>query len=136
MEAKTVKMKVTDIRTAQMGLSEVIREKKLFPGEVNLAIARNNISLENQMKCHRESLKTLIERLTLKDEEGRPVVKNNKYKFATEEDENKFLQEASELENVELEFEVMKVNYDAVNDGKHEEPTAYDLVALEFMLEY
>lgn len=135
MEKKTVKMKVSDIRVAQAGLNEVIREKKLFPAEVNLAIARNSITLENQMKYHRESVKTLVERFALKDEEGNPVVKNNEYKFETKEDEKAFIQEVSELDKVEMEFEVTKVKYEVLNDGKHDEPTAYDLVALDFMLE-
>lgn len=136
MKTTKVKMKVADIKRAYAGLSEVIQEKKLFTGEVNLAIARNNISLENQMKCYRESVSAAVNRFVLKDEEGNPVVKNDKYTFLTKEDENAYLQEMAELEKAEMEVEIMKVKYDLLNDVKHDEPTAYDLVTLDFMLEY
>lgn len=136
MKTVAVKMKVADIKRAYAGLSEVIQEKKLFTGEVNLAVARNNISLENHMKCYRESVSAVVNRFVLKDEAGNLVVKNDKYTFLTKEDENAYLQEMAELEKAEMEVEIMKVKYDLLSDEKHDEPTAYDLVALDFMLEY
>lgn len=126
---------MSDIRIEYARLGEVLREKKLFAGEVNIAIAKNNMSLETQIKHFEKGVKDLAERFVAKDVNGNPVIKNNKYTFETMEDENCYLKGVEELENTELELEIQMVKYDVLNDGKHDEPTACDLVALNFMLE-
>lgn len=135
MEKRTEKMKMADVRLNYTRLGEVLREKKLFNGEVNMAIAKNNMALESHMKCFEENIKMLVERFALKDENGNPMVKGNKYIFGSKEDEDNYLRAAGELEDIEIEIDIQKVRYDNLTDEKHDEPTAYDLVSMSFMLE-
>lgn len=129
----TVKMKMSEVRMAYIKINEVINEKKLFPGKVNIAIAKNNMALDNQMKCFNEGTKPLVERFALKDENGNPEIKNNSYVFETKEMEKQYVKGVEELDKTEVDIQIIKVEYDAFDGGK-DDPTAFDLVALEFML--
>lgn len=135
MRAKKVKMKMSEVRLEYARLAEVIGEKKLFAGEVNLAIAKNNLALEEQIKCFNESMKNLVERFAAKDESGKPIIKDNRYIFETTEDETGYLSAIEELENTEVEVDIQTVKCEAFTSGKHEEATAFDFVAMNFMIE-
>lgn len=134
MVAEKVKMTVADIRQEYTRLSELVREKKLFASEVNLAIAKNNIALEAQVKLFNENIDNLVERYAAKDASGKPQVKNNMYVFEVAEDEKAYRQAVGELEKTEVEMEIQKVLSSTLSDEKHDEPTAQDIVALLFML--
>lgn len=134
MTGEKVTMKVADVRMEYARLSELVREKKLFSGEVNLAIAKNNMALESQIKIFNANLENLVERFTAKDASGKPLVKNNMYVFDTAENEKAYRQSVEELEKTEVELEIQKVSEELLSDEKHDEPTAQDFIALMFML--
>lgn len=133
---REVKVTVTtkELQEHYIGLAEVIREKKNFPVEVNMAMAKNNAVMERELKAGNEAAKEIIDRFTMKDEQGEPVVKENHYVFEKKEDEEAYIKAMKELDEVEFECQVYKVSR-SVFDDKHEEPTAYDFVLLDFMLE-
>ena len=134
MVAEKIKMTMADVRLEYTRLSDLVREKKLFAGEVNLAIAKNNIVLENQVKLFNDCIDKLVERYAAKDASGKPQVKNNMYVFETAESEKAYREAVTEQEKTEIEMEIQTVKADALIDEKHDEPTAKDLVALIFMI--
>ena len=131
-----VKMKMGELLKSGNALAVVIAEKKSFAPEVNIALAQNNAAIEKSLKGYSESRKQIAERFAVKDKNGELLVKNNEYVFEKDEDKNGFLEEAKSLDEVEVDVELQKVEVATMNDGKHEEPTAYDLVAMDFMLKY
>lgn len=131
-----VKMKMGELLKNGNALAVVIAEKKSFAPEVNIALAQNNAAIEKSLKGYSESRKQIAERFAVKDKNGELLVKNNEYVFERDEDKSGFLEEAKSLDEVEVDVELQKVEVATMNDGKHEEPTAYDLVAMDFMLKY
>lgn len=123
-----------ELQERYMGLAEVIKEKKLFPAAVNVAMAKNNAIMSGEIKAHSEAAKDIIEKFTMKGEDGEPVVKDNRYVFENKENEDAYIDAMEELNNLEIECRVQKVSRNLF-DEKHDEPTAYDLVLLDFMLE-
>lgn len=136
MTKKTVKMEMGELLKNGNALAVIIGEKKNFAPEVNIALAQNNAAVEKGLKGYSENRKQIAERFAAKGENGELLVKNNEYVFEKDEDRAGFLEEIKSLEAVEVEVEIQEVDVAVVNDGKHEEPTAYDLVAMEFMLKY
>ena len=128
------KISTKELQERYAGLAEVIKEKKLFPAAVNVAMAKNNAIMTEEMKSNGEAARDIIDKFVMKDGSGEPVVKNNRYVFETAENEKAYIGAMEELNNLEFECRVQKVSRN-IFDEKHEEPTAYDLVLLDFMLE-
>lgn len=138
MEKQNVKMKVSEMIKAYTGLTAVVGEKKLFPGEVNLAIAKNYKILGDEMKAYNESVNNLVEKYVHKDSNGEPEIKEAgkgkfKYVFETNEKEKMYVKAVEELQNTELEVEVNMIS-DSVFEKGNEQPTAFDLIAMESMI--
>lgn len=136
MTKKTVKMEMGELLKNGNALAVIIGEKKNFAPEVNIALAQNNAAVEKGLKGYSENRKQIAERFAAKDKNGEPLVKNNEYVFEKDEDKAEFLEEIKSLEAVKVEVEIQEVDIAAIHDGKHEEPTAYDLVAMGFMLKF
>lgn len=139
MEKQNVKMEVAELLRNYAGLSEVINEKKVFASEVNLAIAKNSRILENEVKSYQESLKQIIDRYVHKDESGDPETKKQpggaqEYVFETAEKKKEYLKAVRELECVDIELDISVIKYDSLEESGSDKPTAYDLVALDFMI--
>lgn len=134
MREEKVTITTKKLQEHYIGLAEVIKEKKNFPVEVNVAMAKNNAIMENELRAGNEAAKEIIDRFTMKDQQGEPVVKENHYVFEKKEDEEAYIKSMRELDEIEFECKVYQVSR-SVFDDKHEEPTAYDLVLLDFMLE-
>ncbi len=138
MEKQSVKMTVKEMLGAYTGLTEVIREKKLFASEVNLAIARNSKILEGEVKTYQESMNAAVEKYVHKDGNGNPETKKlpngmQEYVFETDEQKEQYLKAVRDMEAAELEVDVNMITAETFGDA-NEQPTAYDLVALDFML--
>lgn len=136
MTKKTVKMEMGELLKNANALAVIIGEKKSFAPEVNIALAQNSAAIEKGLKGYAENRKQIAERFAAKDKNGVLLVKNNEYVFEKDEDKAEFLEEIKSLEAVKVEIEIQEVDIAVINDGKHEEPTAYDLVAMGFMLKY
>lgn len=136
MTKKTVKMEMGELLKNANALAVIIGEKKSFAPEVNIALAQNSATIEKGLKGYAENRKQIAERFAAKDKNGEPLVKNNEYVFEKDEDKAGFLEEIKTLEAVEVEVEIQEIDVAVIHDGKHEEPTAYDLVAMGFMLKF
>lgn len=136
MRKENQKMTIQEITTAYAKISDVIQEKKVFAGEVNLAIAKNVLTLENELKNYEKSRKNFAEKFASKDEQGNPQTKKNEYIFETVEDKDAYIMSVQELMKTEVEVEINRVRYELLEDEKHDTPSAANLVALDFMLDY
>lgn len=138
MEKQNVKMKVSEMIKAYTGLTAVVGEKKLFPGEVNLAIAKNYKILGDEMKAYNKSVNSLVEEYVHKDSKGEPEIKevekgSFRYIFETNEKEKMYVKAIEELQNTEMEVEVNMIS-DSSFDTGNEQPTAFDFISMEFMI--
>lgn len=138
MEKKNVKMKVSEMIKAYTGLASVVGERKLFSGEVNLAIAKNYKILDDEIKTYNENVDDLIEKYVHKDSDGKPETKKVeegkfKYVFETNEKEKIYVKAIEELQDTEMEVEVNMISERAFDTG-NEQPTAFDLISMEFMI--
>lgn len=136
MRKDNQKMTIRDISLTYAKLSEVVKEKKVFSGEVNLAIAKNTLTLETELKNFEKSKESLVNKFVHKDEKGNPESKNNEYVFTSDEDKTSYIKSVEELLEAEIEVEVHKVKYELLEDEKHDTPTPADLIAMDFMLDY
>lgn len=136
MKERKITVTAGELRKIYAKVTELIKEKKLFTAEVNLALARNHTELEKQLKPVDATAYDLLEKYAAKKENGELEVKNGRYLFETDEKQKKYMEQAEELEKTEIEITVFKVESEKVVDGKHDEPTAFDLVAMDFMLEF
>ena len=136
MEERKITVTAGELRKNYSRVTELIKEKKLFTLEVNVALARNHAELEKQLKPIDTTAYNLLEKYAVKKENGEFEVKNGRYLFETDEKQKEYMDQADELEKTEIEITVFKVKSEKVVDGKHDEPTALDLVAMDFMLEF
>lgn len=136
MRKDNQKMTIQDINLVYAKLSEVVKEKKVFSGEVNLAIAKNILILEAELKNFEKSKESLVGKFTLKDGEGNPESKNNEYVFASDEDRISYVEAVKELLKAEVEVEIQKVKYELLEGEKYDIPAPADLIAMDFMLDY
>lgn len=136
MRKDNQKMTIQEIGLKYGKLSELVKEKKIFAGEVNLAIAKNTLVLESELKDFEKIKDSFIDKFVHKDEKGNPESKNNEYVFASDEDKISYIKSVEELLTTELEIEIHKVKYELLEDEKHDVPGAADLIAMDFMLDY
>lgn len=140
MEKKSIKMKVNELLNHYAGMVEVVKEKKVFSGAVNLALAKNNKVLEDEMKVYQESAEKLVEKYVHKNKDGNPETKKQKdgaevYVFETDEQEEAYKSALKSLGDTEIEVQVNMVKYEDFEEKGADKPTAYDLIVLGFMIE-
>lgn len=136
MREEKVSLKFEKILSMEKDISELIAEKKMFPMEVNIAIAKNAMELKKQTECFKEEIQKLLDRFALKGEDGMPKVKNNEYVFETLEEQEGYAEAVKELADTEISILLHKIAVDGWSRGeKYDQPTAHDLIAMDFMLE-
>lgn len=137
MKKENKKMKMQEIISSYLGVSELVRDKKIFAGDVSLAIAKNFKMLKENVDTRNETAKTVVEKYVKHNEKGEPETKGQQYIFETSEDEKAFKNAMQELSEAEMEIEVQTVPYELLKENdKYSNPTASDLITLDFMLTY
>lgn len=78
----------------------VISQKNL-PIKVSYAIAKNISKIEAELKVYNSERQKLIDKYSIKDKEGKPLIEENSIKIAPEyiEDWNRDIKELLEIEN-------------------------------------
>lgn len=140
MEKKLQTMKMNEVVSHYLELAAVIREKKIFAGDVTLAIVKNQKMLQENVEIRDEAVKSLVEKY-VKHKDGNPeqkeVQKKIYYVFENAEDEKAFGEACKELDDTDLEIEIQTVSYDMLKENeKYNNPTAADLLAMDFMIAY
>jgi len=125
-------MKISNevILNSSTKLGEV--SQKQLPVKVSYAISKNIAKLEAELKIYNSEREKLIEKYSVKDENGKTIVgKNNQIKIQPEhlEDWNKDFIELLAIEN---EVDIHKFKIDELN-GFNISPS--ELTAIEFMIE-
>ncbi|MCU6763370.1 Uncharacterised protein [uncultured Roseburia sp.] len=114
--------------------------KLTLPRKVSVAIARNLIRLEKELKLAEEQRADIADRYAAKDENGNFVLDKEKYTFQTVADEKSFLEEAKELNEMEVEVQIMKFQAEELERCEQVERyailTPLQEAALEWMANY
>lgn len=140
MEKKNKRMKESDVLNYYAGMVEVVKEKKVFGGAVNLALAKNNKILEEEVKAYQESLEKLVDKFVHKDADGKPETKKQSngtetYVFERDEQEKAYRAAVNALGETEIDVQINTISYKEFNEEGADRPTAYDLIVLQFMIE-
>ena len=110
----------------------VISQKDL-PIKVSYAIAKNITKIESELKAYNNERQKLIEKYSLKDAEGKPLIEDNNIKIAPGniEDWNRDIKELLAIEN---EIDIHKFHIDElINSNCNMSPT--ELNVIEYMIE-
>ena len=86
-----------------------------LPAKVMYAVVKNKNKLKKIVEDFEEVRKSLIEKYAEKDENGEPVVEDNRYKIA---DQTAFAKEYSELLKEENEVDFHTIGIEALEDCK------------------
>lgn len=130
-------MKIGELITNYNKMSEVAKKDKLFQPKLNYALAKNILTMEQEVKIYTQNRNDIIRKFALIGEDGNPVVKKEKYVFETNEKQNQFIEAMEELDGNEIIIDIRKVPYEVVEtvDEKYDQLTAADLMALDSMVE-
>lgn len=110
----------------------VISQKNL-PIKVSYAIAKNISKIEAEIKVYNKERQKLIEKYSVKDEEGKPLIEDNSVKIAQEnvEDWNRDIKELLAIEN---EVDIHKFHIDELINSKCDMSPA-ELMLIDYMIE-
>ncbi|WP_346877110.1 hypothetical protein [Clostridium sp. UBA5712] len=107
--------------------------QKNLPIKVSYAIAKNIAKIEAEIKVYNKERQKLIEKYSVKDEEGKPLIEDNSIKIAPEhvEDWNGDIKELLAIEN---EVDIHKFHIDELVNSKCDmSPT--ELILIDYMIE-
>ena len=95
-------------------------------------LEENIIKFNENLQAYEKTRRKLIEKYADKDNEGKPIVKDNQYCFTDEKNKIKFIEEINKLDNLEkdLEFNLFKLD-----DFKGVRMTTLDYGRIKFMIE-
>ena len=127
-----IKLKLTNERILNDSTRLASIAQKELPIKVSYAIAKNLAKLEAELKIYNSEREKLIEKYSIKDENGKTVAdENNQIKLQPEllSDWNKDIQELLAIEN---EIEIHKFSIEALN-GYSMSPS--DLMLIDYMIE-
>ena len=116
--------------------------KLTLPRKVSVAIARNLVRLEKEIKLANDQRTDIAARYAAKDEAGEFILDETKekYTFTSPYDEKAFMDEVKELNESEVEVDIMK--FGAAELEKCEQIEKYDFLtplqeaSLEWMIDY
>ncbi len=110
----------------------VISQKNL-PIKVSYAIAKNIAKIEAEIKVYNKERQKLIEKYSVKNEEGKPLIEDNSVKIAPEnvEDWNRDIKELLAIEN---EIDIHKFHIDELLNSKCDMSPA-ELMLIDYMIE-
>lgn len=109
-----------------------------YPVKLGYAIARNFESLQKEVSVYDKERQKLIAEYAKKDDEGKPVIKNNEYQFDNDVKET-FIAELDELQDSDVKIDLVKVSVDQIEkcdtQEKYHVPTNAEMTGLLFMIE-
>ncbi|WP_346879297.1 MULTISPECIES: hypothetical protein [unclassified Clostridium] len=107
--------------------------QKNLPIKVSYAIAKNIAKIEAEIKVYNKERQKLIEKYSVKDEEGKPLIEDNNIRIAPEhvEDWNVNIKELLAIEN---EIDIHKFHIDELINSKCDMSPA-ELLLIDYMIE-
>jgi len=107
--------------------------QKNLPIKVSYAIAKNIAKIEAEIKVYNKERQKLIEKYSVKDEEGKPLIEDNNIRIAPEhvEDWNVNIKELLAIEN---EIDIHKFHIDELINSKCDMSPA-ELILIDYMIE-
>jgi hypothetical protein len=108
---------------------------KHLPVKFAFAIHKNAKTIEPALKAYNETRKGLIEQYAKKDDEGKPIIEDDKY---TVENVEQFNADMNDLLTEETEVEIHKVSVDELaklDDPRFDALTVSEMTILNFMIE-
>lgn len=124
-----MKLKLIKLLNAQEGLQALANTKGLS-SVVAYRIAKNVKALDEELNTYEETRKKLVEEKANKDEEGKPIIKDDKYDLT-----NKALKEVNKELNALLEEEVdIDIKELSLIDIDKAGLSALELSSIDFMI--
>lgn len=111
-------------------LSEII--KKQLPVKVSYAIAKNIAKIEAELNVYNKEREKLIEKYSVKDEQGKTIVDENNQIKIREEYITDWNRDIKELLSIENEVDIHKFSIDAL-EGYSMTPA--ELMIIDYMIE-
>jgi len=107
--------------------------QKNLPIKVSYAIAKNIVKIEAEIKVYNKERQKLIDKYSVKDEEGKPLIEDNNIRIAHEyiEDWN---QDIKELLDIENEVDIHKFHIDELINSNCDMSPA-ELMLIDYMIE-
>lgn len=121
-------MKLTNSRLLAdtQGLSQLTQ--KSLPIKVSYAIAKNIAKIQSELKIYNEERQKLIDKYSVKDEEGKTLVGEDNQITIQIEFLEAWTKDITELEEIEVEIDIHKFNINELLNGQ------YEMSPGEFML--
>ncbi|MEW8993118.1 hypothetical protein [Clostridium sp.] len=107
--------------------------QKNLPIKVSYAIAKNIAKIESELKVYNKEKQKLIDKYSVKDEEGKPLIEDNNIRIAPEyiEDWNRDIKELLEIEN---EVDIHKFHISELENSNCT-MTPAELMLIDYMIE-
>ena len=102
------------IKTVYEKLSQLHEINKHFPVKLSYAIAKNIKTLASEAQNADELRAKILKDRCLKDDEGRPVVKDGTYQFDSDEIKENTIKEIGEINDTEVEIELMPLSLELI----------------------
>lgn len=134
----TIKMKYSEMIVKYNALAE-LADKKL-PRKASTAMARNICKLKEEIDFYIKQRTDIADRYAKKDANGKVVVENGAYTFASNEYRDFFIEETEVLNNSEVEVDI--ITFDASeleqcdNLDRYDGLTPREEVNLSWMIKY
>lgn len=125
-----MELKLEALLGAEQALS-VLNVTRGLPAVVAYRITKTVKAVSKELTEYEENRKKLCEEYAKKDEDGKPVIKDNVYDIA-EEDLKKINEELKKLREETVEIPVKKISLDDINRA---ELAPVQLESIEFMLD-
>lgn len=97
-------MKNSEIIASHEALNEILRKNEKYPVRVSYAISKNAKALENLMMDFETERNKLLDRYNASDEEGTPTYKKTGKIDISEEFEEEWKKDMTELLDIDVEF--------------------------------
>lgn len=114
------------------GLSELTQ--KSLPVKVSYAIAKNVSKIEGVLKIYNKENQKLIDKYSVKDEEGKPVISEHQQVTIQPELIEECNKEFDELKEIENEIDIHKFNMNVLINGNYD-MTPGELMLIDYMIE-
>lgn len=111
--------------------------KRILPAKLSYAISRNTKLLIEEYQIMNEERQKILEKHCLRDENGKPVLKDNAYTYADDELKNAAIREQTELLETEIEVDIMMVPVSILEkceEGRFDVLTVEEVSMLDFMI--
>ncbi len=132
-----MKMKYIDAVNRHSNLMKL--GKKVLPRKINVAIARNLVKLEDEMKALQSQPEDIASRYACKDADGEFIKNGDQYTFATPEDKEAYYKEFKDFMESEIDinastFEEVELDKCEEEGSKFDMLTSLELAYLEWMI--